>query len=224
MRFTAGDPVARAPGQHAAARHARHRAVRDERRARHDPGRRRPVDDAPRPAGRVRGRRVRARRASTASRAARRCRGARGRAPDVAERLALYRDLIALRREHPVLGTGGLRWLHVDDETVVFVRESARGVDPRPRLARRRRRRAAHRGCSRTAREAEALFGDATLAGSEDGGVLLSADGPAFAVWTLPGVTAPAVTPELDEPEHLRGQVDADTPTPAEEVEGRSAR
>ncbi|WP_223170679.1 DUF3459 domain-containing protein [Microbacterium sp. NIBRBAC000506063] len=41
-----------------------------------------------------------------------------------AERLTLYRDLIALRREHPVLGTGGMRWVHVDDETVAFVRES----------------------------------------------------------------------------------------------------
>ncbi|WP_259363385.1 glycoside hydrolase family 13 protein [Microbacterium esteraromaticum] len=42
-----------------------------------------------------------------------------------ASALAVYRSLVGLRRAHPVLGTGGMRWLHVDDETVVFVRESA---------------------------------------------------------------------------------------------------
>ncbi|MGA7149581.1 MAG: glycoside hydrolase family 13 protein, partial [Microbacterium sp.] len=42
--------------------------------------------------------------------------------PEVAARLALYRDLIALRRAHPAVQTGGFRWLHVDDETVVFAR------------------------------------------------------------------------------------------------------
>jgi alpha-glucosidase len=39
---------------------------------------------------------------------------------------------------------------------------------------------------------AEAVFGDATLAVADDGSVLLSADGPAFAVWVLPGVAVPA--------------------------------
>src|SRR5690606_840605 len=45
--------------------------------------------------------------------------------PATAEVLSTYRALIALRREHPVLGTGGLRWVHVDDETIAFVREGA---------------------------------------------------------------------------------------------------
>src|SRR5690606_36276287 len=45
--------------------------------------------------------------------------------PATAERLRLYRELLGLRRAHPVLSTGGLRWIHVDDDTVVFVRESA---------------------------------------------------------------------------------------------------
>ena len=45
--------------------------------------------------------------------------------PELAERLALYRELIGLRRAHAVLATGGLRWLHADDQTVVFIRESA---------------------------------------------------------------------------------------------------
>ena len=52
-------PVAGAPGQHAAAEHARHRAVRDQCRTGDDPGGGRPVDDHAGPARRVRRRRVR---------------------------------------------------------------------------------------------------------------------------------------------------------------------
>ena len=109
---------------------------------------------------------------------------------EVAERIALYRDLIALRRRHAVLGTGGLRWLHVDDEVVAFAREShdetvvvvaSRGdVDidlPAGALA----------GASR----ATALYGDATFAVQGDGGVVVTADGPVFAAWSLPGVATP---------------------------------
>jgi alpha-glucosidase len=112
--------------------------------------------------------------------------------PDTADRLALYRDLIRLRRDHAVLATGGLRWVHVDDETVVFVRESAeesvlvlasRGdVDVElPAVA------------VPGAAAAVALYGDATLATASDGSVLVSADGPVFAAWTLPGVVLPGV-------------------------------
>jgi alpha-glucosidase len=43
---------------------------------------------------------------------------------DVAERTDLYRSLIALRHAHPVLASGGMRWLHVDDEVLVYIRES----------------------------------------------------------------------------------------------------
>lgn len=111
--------------------------------------------------------------------------------PAVADRLALYRDLIGLRRVHSALATGGMRWLHVDEETVVFVRESAAesvlvlatrgGADAE--LA---------PGALPGAVEAEAVFGDATLAVASDGAVMLAADGPAFAVWTLPGTAVPA--------------------------------
>ncbi|WP_167137142.1 glycoside hydrolase family 13 protein [Diaminobutyricimonas sp. TR449] len=45
--------------------------------------------------------------------------------PDVSPTLSLYESLIGLRRAHPVLSTGGLRWLHVSDDVLVFVRESA---------------------------------------------------------------------------------------------------
>jgi alpha-glucosidase len=110
--------------------------------------------------------------------------------PETAERIALYRDLVLLRRQHPVLGTGGLRWLHVDDECLVFVRESeaetvlvlaARGdvdIELPP-------------GALTGTGAAEALFGDATFAVAEGGAVALAADGPAFAAWALPGVSAP---------------------------------
>jgi alpha-glucosidase len=140
--------------------------------------------------------------------------------PTTAERLALYRELIALRHAHRALATGGLRWVHVDDETVVFVRESREetivvlattgGADaeiPAAALPR--------------AAEAVERFGDATLAVADDSSVLLSADGPAFAVWSLPGVAVPVSTSPHDAVEVSRGVVDADEPKPAAEVEAR---
>lgn len=112
--------------------------------------------------------------------------------PATAEVLSTYRSLIALRREHPVLGTGGLRWVHVDDETIVFVRESAEesvlvlatrgGADV-----------ALAADAVAGAAAAAALFGDATIAVASDGAVALAADGPAFAAWSLPGVVVPGV-------------------------------
>lgn len=110
--------------------------------------------------------------------------------PPVAERLALYRELIGLRRAHRVLGDGGMRWLHVDERSIVFVRESAEAsvlvlaatgdVDiaiDAPRIVR--------------ADAAVALHGDAMLAASSDGSVVVSATGPVFAAWALPGVRLP---------------------------------
>ncbi|WP_425562058.1 glycoside hydrolase family 13 protein [Microbacterium kribbense] len=113
--------------------------------------------------------------------------------PEIAARIALYRGLIGLRHRFDALRTGGLRWLHVDDETIVFVRESAddavlvlasRGdVDlelPAPLVL--------------GAAAAVSVFGAATLGTADDGAVLLSAEGPVFAAWSLPGVVAPAAT------------------------------
>lgn len=110
--------------------------------------------------------------------------------PRFAEPFALYRELVALRREHPVLGAGGMRWLHVDDETIVFVREGAdesvlvlatRGgadLELAP-------------GAVLGAAAATGLCGDVTLAVASDGAVALAADGPAFAVWALPDLRTP---------------------------------
>ncbi len=142
--------------------------------------------------------------------------------PAVAERLTLYRDLVGLRRGHAVLATGGLRWVHVDDVSVAFIRESAaesvlvvaaRG-DVDVELA---------PGAVPGAAKAEALSGDAMLAVADDGSVLLSADGPAFAAWLLPGVTVPAAEPATGHDEPLRDIVDGETPTPADLVtDGRA--
>ncbi|MDR7190713.1 MULTISPECIES: glycoside hydrolase family 13 protein [Microbacterium] len=139
--------------------------------------------------------------------------------PEVAERLALYRELVALRHAHPVLSTGGLRWVHVDDESVVFVREAADETllvlaakgDADAEIP---------AGALPGAASAEALVGDATLAVADDGAVLLSADGPAFAVWRLSGVKVPAPEPRSATADEVsRGVVSADETTPAEQVE-----
>jgi alpha-glucosidase len=37
--------------------------------------------------------------------------------------LTTYADLARLRREHPALRRGGLRWAHVDDDTIAYLRE-----------------------------------------------------------------------------------------------------
>lgn len=108
--------------------------------------------------------------------------------PEVAERIELYRTLIGLRRAHPVLGDGGLRWVHVDDDAIVFVRESAQEsvlvvaslADVDLVLP-----------AGAVAVAGDRLFGDADLAASPEG-LTLRAAGPVFAVWALPGVEAPA--------------------------------
>ncbi|MGA7147176.1 MAG: DUF3459 domain-containing protein, partial [Microbacterium sp.] len=140
--------------------------------------------------------------------------------PEVAARLALYRDLIALRRAHPAVQTGGFRWLHVDDETVVFARESAdetvlvlatRG-DADVELP---------AGAVTGAHASSTLFGNATLAVADDGAVVLAAEGPAFAMWMLPGIAAPASVPAPAEEEVSRGVISAGEPTPADIVADR---
>ncbi|MGF6822428.1 alpha-glucosidase [Microbacterium sp. ZKA21] len=109
--------------------------------------------------------------------------------PAVAARLALYRSLVTLRRDHPVLATGGLRWLHVDDESVVFVRESAE--ESVLVLATRGGADVELPAGAVSVAGAEALFGDATVAAASDGSVVLAAEGPAFAAWSLSGVRVP---------------------------------
>ncbi|GAA1961716.1 glycoside hydrolase family 13 protein [Microbacterium deminutum] len=133
--------------------------------------------------------------------------------PSTAQRIALYRDLIGLRRARAVLATGGLRWVHVDDAGIAFVRESAeecvlvlaaRGDVDVDLPA----------GMVPGAARAEAIFGDAMLAVADDGGVLLSADGPVFAAWVLPGIEVPASATPPGRVQPLRDVVDGEAAPP----------
>lgn len=110
--------------------------------------------------------------------------------PAVAPVLDTYASLIALRRAHPVLATGGIRWLAVGDDAVAFVRESA---EERVLVF-------ATRAASTLELAADAIeatdaasrrVGDGRLEAS-DGLVHLTADGPSFTAWLMPGVDAPA--------------------------------
>ncbi|MFK4789871.1 alpha-amylase family glycosyl hydrolase [Microbacterium sp. ZW T5_56] len=109
--------------------------------------------------------------------------------PSVAERIALYRDLIALRRQHGALATGGMRWVHVSDELLVFVRESA---EETMLIAAARSTAVAEIDARALAgfSEADPLFGDASLVAA-DGVVRIEFEGPGFGVWVLPGVVVP---------------------------------
>ncbi|MGM7680213.1 glycoside hydrolase family 13 protein [Microbacterium sp. A94] len=110
--------------------------------------------------------------------------------PDVAERLAEYRSLIALRRAHPVLGTGGMRWLHVDDETIVFVRESA--AETVLVFATRSGADIVLDAASIPGLEkARSLFGSASLTELASGAASITASGASFAAWSLPGTPLP---------------------------------
>jgi len=107
-----------------------------------------------------------------------------------AERIELYSSLIRLRREHPALSHGSLRWLHVDDECLVFVRETAE----QSVLV------LAARGNTEVVLPADALTGSAPLdraprlvGTAEVRGESIHATGPDFSAWLLPGVTVPNV-------------------------------
>ncbi|WP_194917788.1 glycoside hydrolase family 13 protein [Catenulispora rubra] len=86
----------------------------------------------------------------------------------------VYRSLIALRRSHPALRSGGLRWLHTADDVVLFERAL-----PGERLVVQVNR-AAHRPLT-------APFAASHLLGGPDlsPGVQLPSDGPAFHVWRV---------------------------------------
>ncbi|MET0589572.1 MAG: alpha-amylase family glycosyl hydrolase [Naasia sp.] len=104
-----------------------------------------------------------------------------------AERIALYQHLIGLRRAHPALADGGLRWLHVDEAGVAFVRESAEEsvlvIACREDLSVE-----LPAGSVHGAESATALVGSASLRPGADGSLRIHAVGPAFAAWALPGV------------------------------------
>lgn len=105
-----------------------------------------------------------------------------------------YRRLIHLRCEHVAFSRGGFRWVHVGEDVLIFLRESAS-----QRLLVRASRRA-HRpvplppelllGC-RTA-SAALLYGQVPLRERPDGVAEVPGEGPSFEVWELDA--APAST------------------------------
>ncbi|MGW7477506.1 glycoside hydrolase family 13 protein [Nonomuraea muscovyensis] len=86
----------------------------------------------------------------------------------------LYRDLVALRRSHEALRTGGLRWLHADADTLVYER-AAPGQTLLVQVSR-----AAHEPLRAPAAGASLTGGPDLRPGSP-----MPADGPAFHVWEL---------------------------------------
>ena len=101
---------------------------------------------------------------------------------DHADTIALYRRLIALKRSHPALNGGGIRWLHASDDAVAFVRETAAECV----LV------VAARGITMVDLGDELPDDAALIEGSvafEGGRVAIA--GPTFAAWQLPGVSLP---------------------------------
>lgn len=86
----------------------------------------------------------------------------------------LYKTLIALRRAHPALRSGGLRWLHCSDDMVLF----ERALPEECLLVQVSR--ASHPPVPAPA-AAESLLGGPDLAP----GAALPADGPAFHIWRV---------------------------------------
>lgn len=103
-----------------------------------------------------------------------------------ADTIDLYASLIGLRRTHPALNGGGMRWLHVGADVLAFVRETeAESV-----LV------VAARADVDVTMPADAvagvaasvpLFGDGELL-HDGAGIRVTARGPVFLAWELPGI------------------------------------
>ncbi|CAN5240792.1 maltodextrin glucosidase [soil metagenome] len=102
----------------------------------------------------------------------------------------VYAALIHLRRAHPALNEGGIRWLHAGDDVLVFVRESAEECV----LV------VAARAPVDLTIDADAVAGGPValigqvVATRTSLGLHLAADGPAFGAFALPGIALPPVT------------------------------
>lgn len=100
------------------------------------------------------------------------------------ETVALYSQLIAVRREHSALSEGGMRWVHVDDDVLAYVRESP---DESILLV-----------ASRAAADftldleiSDVLYGDLRTQ-RVDAATRFTTDGPTFGAWLLPPPQVPA--------------------------------
>jgi alpha-glucosidase len=105
------------------------------------------------------------------------------RVDESADSISLYRRLIALKRSHPALNGGGIRWLWSSDEAVAFVREAAEEC---VLIVASRSAASVELGAELTD-DAELLEGTTTWSA----GRVVTA-GPAFFAWRLPGVELPS--------------------------------
>ncbi|MFC8849551.1 MULTISPECIES: glycoside hydrolase family 13 protein [unclassified Micromonospora] len=94
---------------------------------------------------------------------------------------AAYRRLIGLRRAEPALRHGGLRWVHVDADTLVFLRETPTGGV----LVLARRSTGTPLRIAGLPAGENAYGGAPALRPDADGMVTLPADGPTFQLWRL---------------------------------------
>ncbi|MFG1801929.1 glycoside hydrolase family 13 protein [Micromonospora carbonacea] len=94
---------------------------------------------------------------------------------------AAYRRLIALRRAEPALRHGSLRWVHVDADTLVFLRETPTGGV----LALARRAAAVPVRVAGLPAGENVYGGAPALRPDADGTVTLPADGPTFQLWRV---------------------------------------
>jgi alpha-glucosidase len=89
------------------------------------------------------------------------------------ELLAMYRELAALRRSLSALARGGIRYVHVSDDAVAYLRETR---DERLLCLAAR---ASHDPISTPFTNLETLYGD------DANGAVLPSDGPAFHIWRI---------------------------------------
>ncbi|HEY5229464.1 MAG TPA: glycoside hydrolase family 13 protein [Galbitalea sp.] len=110
-----------------------------------------------------------------------------------ASSIDLYASLIHLRRDHEVLNTGGMRWLHASDEVLVYIRESEHECVLL----------VAARGDYELSLEANSiagkpvvLFGDGEATFDPAIGLVLAGRGPSFTAFALPGIPVPPFSAE----------------------------
>ena len=105
----------------------------------------------------------------------------------------LYAELIHLRRSHPALNEGGVRWLHASEDVLVYVRESAEECIL---LVAARDDFDLSLEANAVAGIAERLFGSGVAEFDPAIGLVLRGRGPSFSAWLLPGIQLPEFAPE----------------------------
>jgi alpha-glucosidase len=105
--------------------------------------------------------------------------------------IALYSSLIGLRRAHSALNGGGMRWLHVSPDVLVYVREDA-NESILVVAARAAYDLTLPPGLVSTPADGVApLVGSGSLRDGQSG-IHLTGAGPSFTAWRLPGIALPA--------------------------------